>query len=326
MTVQDDPVIVQFLHPGSEKVSKIQALKEPYIVAGTEYGLIRPWSQQNEMHGRKFIRISGDYCDGRQSIREDKMNLWAEAEWDTVCRPLGQQGDDVTLPQYEHLVRHPYGTAFAGCINTDPYIFGGAFKYCCCKQSYRDGRPTFLHELPIGSIILFGSYKKTNDGDGFYLDTVFVVGKRIGEYTNGAEMCRRLKGMDEETQKLVSPLYQKRVLLTIGGNDKGQGCLSSAAVAKKSATGRFVLYAGRVFDSHNPQEPFSFVPVIPGCFRYARPRLSCFKDAQGREVINPAMHQGVRKISVSRGEIPVVWENLLKAIPEEYRYAWHIDE
>ncbi len=80
--------------------------------------------------------------------------------------------------------------------NTDPYVFGEQFHYCCCKQS-RAGRPTQLAKLAQGSIILFGSTINQNTPHAYFaLDTVFVVDKFI-EY-NEENFVSKLQGKVSE--------------------------------------------------------------------------------------------------------------------------------
>ena len=188
-----NPFIVQFLHPGREKTG-VKKASSPFVSNGLSYDHIRPWGPQSETHGRKFIVNAATYLDGQKSVSNDAIRFWGEAEWDTLCREIAADKSSV-LPRYEHIVKgfpQKYQSAVPGRINTDPYVFGNAFKYCCCKQRYHDGRPTKMHDLPEGSIVLFGSYNGNEGIGGFFLDTVFVVDKRLGEYTNGEEMCRRL--------------------------------------------------------------------------------------------------------------------------------------
>lgn len=62
--------------------------------------------------------------------------------------------------------------------NTDPFVYGDRFLYTLCRQ-WRNTRgvygPTFLRDLDVGSLILFGSHKRGE----FVLDTVFVVGASV---------------------------------------------------------------------------------------------------------------------------------------------------
>jgi len=51
--------------------------------------------------------------------------------------------------------------------NTDPFVFGGEFRYSWCLQPSRRS----LRDLDMGSVILFGSRVNWK----FVLDTVFVL-------------------------------------------------------------------------------------------------------------------------------------------------------
>ena len=340
-----NPVIVQFLHPGKERDKKaFVPVKTPCSLQGEEYHLICPWRPSNDGHARKFIVNSGEYYDGKHSIRDGRLYFWGEAEWDSLCREIGQ-GQHGIFPCYEHVVGKipaQYCSAPVKGLNTDPYVFGDAFKYCCCQQRRKTG-PTRLHDLPEGSIVLFGSYKINDKVAGFYLDTVFVVDRKLGEYSKGTEMCRQLASMGGDIQRKVSPIYQKRVLETIGVEEtsqaEGEECLPTDSAATGSnggeclagaseengGNGAFSLYIGKVFNPKEPNTPFSFVPVIPGNTRYPRPRLSSF-SIDGKNVISSNMRQGFKVTEFSRTKMDTVWKCLLKAIPSEYKYAWHIDE
>ena len=329
-----DPVIVQFLHPGSEKRG-MEPLASPQIVNEVKYDHVKRWSVEDG-HGRKFIVNPVDYYDGEKSVRDTQMRLWCEAEWDSYCRRIGDDNTGL-MPLYEHVVRNVPATKARGCLNTDPYVFGDAFKYCCCQQQ-RQSRPTLMHDLPEGSIILFGSQKTVNGVVGFYLDTVFVVDRKVCEYSKGAEICGRLHGMDADIRKKVSAIYQKRVLEKINedaSQTDDEGCLpveGSSTVdclpddsSAQGGKGLFSLYIGKVFDPKTPERPFSFVPVRPGCPSYARPLLAPF-FVNGKPVIQPKMNRGFRKTEVPRNQMNSAWRSLLDALPSEYKYAWHIDE
>ena len=84
------------------------------------------------------------------------------------------------IPQYVHYEFYEEKEN-RGRENTDPYIFGDTFYYCCCKQTSRKtGKPKYLQtDLAKGSLILFGCKLK----DKFLLDTVFVVKDVIQYFT-----------------------------------------------------------------------------------------------------------------------------------------------
>lgn len=355
-----NPVIVQFLHPGFEE-RNVKPLSPTCSINGVSYDHIKHWTCSPERHGRKFIVNPVDYFDGQKNIRDEHMRLWCEAEWCSYCRKIGK-GYHALFPYYEHVVKVvpacQHDHAHKG-FNTDPYVFGDAFKYCCCQQVSHYGNPTRLHDLPQESIILFGSYKKINGAGGFYLDTVFVVDEKIGEYSNGNDMCRRIGSMSPAIQKKLSPTYQERVLQRIGQASPGTECASDclpeddclpagvqAAAGGNCETlsdeclptggqtngcqgtpskGLFSLYTSKVFDSQKPNAPFSFVPVIPGCPSYARPLLAPF-SYNGTQVISPKQQQGFKVTEVQQNQLGMVWNSLLQAIPPQYKYAWHIDE
>lgn len=333
MAKNDEVLIIQFIHPGAERTDA-EPLGAPCVVNGVRYDFIRRWGPEGEHHRRKFIVNPGDYIDGKGSVRDEGMHFWCEAEWDTLCRKLQGAPSDI-LPKYEHIARNipkDLCSKPGQHLNTDPYVFGDAFKYCCCQQWSRR-HPTALHDLPVGSIILFGSCKFVNKVAGFYLDTVFVVDSKLGEYSDGREMSARIEKMEPEYQRKVSPIYRKRVLENLyfmpgGKANEAQGCLqgrSATSTGSANSGKTFSLYIGKVFDG-DVYKPFSFVPVIPGNDRYPRPLLASFDDGNGNALISPDLQQGYKKTAIPRSVLCAVWKKLLAILPKGYKYAWHLDE
>jgi hypothetical protein len=148
--------------------------------------------------------------------------------------------------------------------NTDPWVFGDGFRYSNCKQHTNNTparQPSALQRLPAGSMILFGSAVS----GGFVIDTVFVVGGKVGVF----------RPFDDMSHLGVDPAFEACTLQALTTYEPHIGAST------------YTLYRGATFD-----EPvhgmFSFVPCRvhgePG-MRFPRPAI----DLPG--IINPASKQ-----------------------------------
>ena len=151
---------VQFPHPGGQKSFR---LGKGYTQADNK--IIREWNN-DETHYRKFMRNRGYYLNNAKDTNPIQADLYFWGEWEGCSFFTKMKTDDSRkMPNGMHEPFH--STKEIGTQNTDPYVFGDAFKYCCCKQNGK------MLKLGQGSVILFGStfpsLKK------FYVDTVFVV-------------------------------------------------------------------------------------------------------------------------------------------------------
>ena len=121
-------------------------------------------------HKRKYLTTMGSYITSKDGKSEyGKMTFWGEWEAHSYFKSTGLPVSQ--SPQYLH---EPYlDKSYKGPRrhNTDPFIFGNCFWYTNCKQKPNG----FMTKLDMNSLILFGTERK----DGFYLDTVFVVGDRL---------------------------------------------------------------------------------------------------------------------------------------------------
>lgn len=132
--------------------------------------------------------------------------------------------------------------------NTDPWVFGDAFRFSNCRQLTPAGNPSALQRLTPGSIILFGS---TLDGQ-FVLDTVFVV-------ADATPYTPRYSG-----EVAVDEAFRVCTIepLTIAGR-------------KDHSRSPFTLYRGATADTP-VAGMYSFVPARPAdsaAARFARPAI-----------------------------------------------------
>ncbi len=230
--------IVQFPHPGPE-----------HQVGASN---LFPWNTGS--HRRKFLCSPG-HATGVDREVTGELAFWGE--WEPPSEVVERWEYAPALPSHLH---RPYWTREAPpheFQNTDPFVFGHAFRYSNCKQLTPRGRPSKLQELEPGSVILFGS---AHQGD-FVLDTVFVVGGRTrfvpaessGEFDEVFESVtvRALRSKDDSREFEYTAFTGATLGNSIGGM-------------------------------------YSFAPCRPvedGNYRFARPAISV------PGVINPASRQ-----------------------------------
>jgi hypothetical protein len=156
----DQPVFVQFPHPGSER----DANGQDHV----------PWSTSDTPHTRKFLRAHGTYLT-EDRVVSGPLAFWGE--WEPPSRIIHAFAlADDRNPRWLH---EPLwqGPVPRSAHNTDPLVFGGHFTYSNCRQR----RQQKLRHLEPGSLILFGSATKIYGNPEFVLDTVMVVGHSAGE-------------------------------------------------------------------------------------------------------------------------------------------------
>lgn len=238
----DSPIVVQFIHPSPES-TEVERRKDK---------LIKPWNKSG--HKRNFLEAEGKIinADGGKPKNAKNIRFWGEWELEAeikekykkskspkrLLRPLYSSNPKFTKTNNSSCSskeKNPCSTCSKGSnyLNTDPFVFGECFKYSNCKQ-YNGGNPTVLHNLPEGSLILFGSNKRKQNRWVFMLDTVFVVG--CSESFN-SKQYKKLQG------KL--------------GNDYG---IYKAATLKplSQESNDFRLYFGKTYQ--DDKNFFSFVP------------------------------------------------------------------
>lgn len=160
------PQIIQFTHPGAEH--------RPDRGASNW----KSWNIGN--HKRKFLVTKGK-CVENGSLRSGELAFWGEWEPPSMVERVLE----AESPYHPKWIHRPYlpevipdpiqdGVTYQ---NTDPFVFGDAFRYFVCKQ-FRINQKivTALSRLEKGALILFGSTVHQNTPDAFFqLDTVFVV-------------------------------------------------------------------------------------------------------------------------------------------------------
>ena len=192
--MEEDKRVVFFTHPGNE-----HSIKE-------KQSGVFDWNTNR--HARKFLKANGEYISRLSNDQESELHsgdilFWGEWEQPSNYTTINKSNDEM-LPRRIHepistknpvwdmlankdefeedLFIETCRTFLGGKQNTDPYVFGDRFMYCCCKQAKTLNNGTIseqvTNDLNRGDIIVFYSY--TNEDDYIcHIDTVFVVGGLI---------------------------------------------------------------------------------------------------------------------------------------------------
>lgn len=242
-----------------------------------------PWNQRQ--HRRKFILANATYRDEASVERRGPVVFWGE--WEPPSRVVASWPPDGDLPRYLH--QPTLGPPPEGAHqNTDPYVFGEAFYYSCCKQRTNKGRtPTAMQRLTPGSVVLFGSTLAHE----FVLDTVFVVGRPVGRHVPG-----------RPTPFQVDDVFRAAVIEPIG----------SEATQPASEDRYFTLFEGAT-TSRPVGSMFSFVPCLPADGdgpRFGRPVI----ELPG--IINPASRQAPSGATKPRAinEVAEAWDAVVSQV------------
>jgi hypothetical protein len=161
--------VVFFNHPGGEHW-------------GSPRGGRYPWNCKE--HRRKYLVSRGQLAERhragwQRSDNDQRMLSWAEYEPDTISNRFPDD-PSLGLPWAWHETV-PMPIPPRSAANTEPWIFGSAFRYFLCRQSSLE----YLRDLHSGDLLLFGSWmKQGRDGRkarrfNFFLDTVFVIGDSV---------------------------------------------------------------------------------------------------------------------------------------------------
>lgn len=191
-------------------------------------------------HRRKFLLSPGSVLEDDGAVhRHEDLCLWGEWEAPSlVVHRWPTRGRLAGLPRVLHRPRLAPLPSTGIVQNSDPLVFGNAFRYSNCRQSTRyTHRPQKQQCLDLGSVVLFGS----KQGGAFVLDTCLVVRSRLSYTLDDAPV---VDGIVENVG--FGPLRSCRA-------DPGWERIEAAP---------FTLYAGAT-----PDSPFdgmvSFAPCLP---------------------------------------------------------------
>lgn len=236
--------IIQFPHPGRER-------PEP------------DWAVASDTHARRFLEAKGRAREDATSKTDVEGKLWFWGEWEAdVAQTPITRGGDPAGPERVASPRLIPRASYAGLHNTDPFVFDGPFLYSNCRQGQGGGK---LRNLVPGDVVLFGSTL----GKEFVLDTLFVVGKRHGEY-RAQSATRALANRPPSFVHAVAKPIEASVTISAAA----PGCAPPPKGCQPGAT--FVLYEGATAAA--PIDGmFSFAPAIRAnspAHGFARPRLT----------------------------------------------------
>lgn len=290
---------VQFLHPGREqRVS----------------GSFKPWNRDE--HRRGFLCVDGDYVTSTAGtpVARGRLGFWGEWEAEADVKPVfPKPTSDAPTQLLEPYYAIPH--SYAALQNTDPFVFGDRFLYCCCKQFRRaTGRATSLAALGRGSVILFGSQLHGR----FVLDTVFVI-RDYKDY-RPADARQTLRGHVPQAflDVTIGPLAGAKSSLCRTDPDDSEFSDDDEREAACAPASGCVSESLRLYFGATVASPvdgmFSYSPciVLDGDVAdgFSRPAVT-------HPIIQPAMSRGYRLNETSDGQRnPRIWTEVTEKVLE----------
>jgi hypothetical protein len=240
--------VLLFAHPGREHVPPARSRRSE---------MLYPWSTY-PAHRRKFLICGAALAEARgggYAMASDtrQVGLWGEWEPPSMAGWHPPSQEPMT-PEAWHrplLDQTSLNDPPRGAQNTDPWIFGPVMRYSNCLQRSH----VALRDLKAGDVVFFGSLKQRDrhgapaERFGFFLDTVFVVGRSAPHRQPAGE--RDL-------------LFRRAVLERL----------------RDDVRPLLTMYDGRMLDSESSTGPFSWVPCRPlaggdpQSGRFARPLIN----------------------------------------------------
>lgn len=279
----ENPVIVQFMHPGGEYTVRGATRKHPVHIPWVGGKTGARCGHTTIRHTRRFVSHEGDYVDDDGQLRVAQLGFWTE--WEACSSAVAMPpSDDSQTAHWVHTVKSPLDPVNIGTMNTDPCVFGQTFKYCCCQQTNNG----VMRRIAPGSLILFGSYISSQ----FFLDTVFVVGEPGTHYITG------------NTANLgVSPQYLE---LSLNRLENGHN---------------LTFYRGKTFAKPGG-EPYSFTPakLFKEDDICCGKRFALDIDAVNRclpensRQLAPKLHQHFKRADAKPQTIVCVWKEIVRQV------------
>ena len=132
----DQPVIIQFIHPGSEyqvsrKPKSVSTIPVPWVGGGCS----GTCGSSGAGHTRRFVSHEGEYVDGEGKLHTARLGFWTEWEACSTATAMPPAQRGMACAKWVHTLKSPLNPTGEKGINTDPCVFGKSFKYCCCQQS-----------------------------------------------------------------------------------------------------------------------------------------------------------------------------------------------
>ena len=227
----DNPLIVQFIHPGRE--CSVQDRSGAKCVE-VPWAIDRNKCKCND-HSRRLICSTGNFVGEDGKLKTGDLTFWGEWEACTTAHKM----PPTTKNRNAHWVHFPkspfYGGSAPNLLNTDPCVFGETFKYCICQQTEHGD----MRRLKAGSLILFGTHVRKG-GSTFFLDTVFVTAGNGVAY-------------DCENSSNLTPVSKEYRELTLKRLHSGKGTFYKAATfSSPSALGMYSFVPARRYVKDDP--------------------------------------------------------------------------
>ena len=280
---------VQFSHPGREHER--------------DHGPHKAWNRMDYGHGRKFMRLHGEWIEENGSTQNGTLHAWGEWEPESeLVSTLNPPDGDWLHPRYLWRPYYVPKDSYEGLHNTDPFIFGPRFLYSNCGQPKRPG----LRQLDRGSVIAFGSSKKPDGGWRWMLDTVLVV-KDFKDYPwSDARSALRDWASSTFLDVTIGPLTGD------AGQPTPEGCAPTPPPVCASTGDLLRLYRGAT-----PDDPFdgmfSFFPASParGDSGFGRPFIEL-----PAEYFNPRAFRSPKGLRPNRtpDELRGLWNRLVAQV------------
>jgi len=327
--------LIQFIHPGVVHEPNYNIVKNQQLPCHYE------WNKGNG-HKRKFVEGEGEYLTGsigKWQINSTKtLRYWCEAEWNTNCKQIVHHPSSPQLPQFYHtFVSKRQEKPGNNGLGTDPYIFGDYFKYVICRQI----KNSSLQNLSQDDIILFGSCKMNSSKQfDFYIDTVFVVEKRLTEIHLDKNPSKSIVN----TYTGISKDYYRRtlsrlVLPTTSSNscttNTTSGCQASISMTSRCGNSNKTtnlqsktvsLYFGKMYSQS--KQLFSFVPIMINLPAYSLPVLNYLNVQSNNQYKNGISSNLTRGIKITEIDKPVdVWQDIVRSFTNNgYSLGVHFPE
>lgn len=275
--------VVQFLHPGHEYDAARVGLRKG------ESSTLMPWKAGNSCHDRKYLEAIGSAVDPARNRAVDGVELgfWGEWEAPSRVRRTGAPYQNWGLPSLVHQPIWPESPPPGPRQNTDPLVFGGAFRYTNCQQD-----KAVMQQLAPGSMILFG--RASQRRGEFRMDTCLVVAE-----------SSPVAGSPEHP-----PVYGNNLV-----SDVVTGALLSEAGGRRVST---IHYIGATPNPADEASPFSFFPAVVAS-ESPHGFLRALVRPQGvlERLINPKHQQGIRTTACTPEEARDAWLQIVEQVVEQ---------
>lgn len=253
--------VILFTHPIKEHITvnrkykwcnNLRQFKKAIKLYGDKESVVMPWNDGD--HARKFIECKCDVLDEKNNVTQiDKQRFWGEWEQPSRVYTIAKDDNVPEMANYIHILLVgklddlEKNKQYKNYQNTDPYVFGDSFYYCCCKQLANGTRKNLINLEENDIIIFCGLLGSKEKGYKYAVDTIFVVEKAICKYGT--------QDTNEESKNIIKKLDKKYI----------NGVLNPVLYGNDESLGRddnkyFVLYKAKMYKAGS-DDMFSYFPV-----------------------------------------------------------------